>query len=284
MPNYDRSKDTLKSLITEHDYKTQLILSSSDVGVRLNKGRAGSKFAPEALKNTFLKMGNAQFKDHSFKITEVSNHGKELTNFNSAQDLETQKIIDCLDLSKKNIHIGGGHDHALPMLRALDNKLQNKPFCIINLDAHLDTRIDSIAHSGTPFRDFDDVTKEKHTLIQYGIHLYANSSSTQSNLNTIDQKVFKKGDPLFYKAIKSISKDTFIYLSLDADAIDSTQMQAVSAVNFDGISIDEIKKIINIVKKFESSIFGIYEYNPIFDDLSQKGARNLSSLIYDYIL
>lgn len=283
MPNYDRSKDTLKSLISKSDYNAQLLLSSSDFGVRLNHGRAGTKYAPQALSNIFFKMGNFQLKKTTFKITEVSDQQLELTDFKEAQLKETSNILKNLDLTKKNIHIGGGHDHAYPMLQALDKKL-NKKFCIINIDAHLDTRVDEINHSGTPFRDFDRIANNGHMLLQYGIHLYANSESTQQKLSTLDQKVFRKGSCKFYDEINLIPKDTFIYLSLDADAIDSNQMQAVSAVNFDGINIDEIRKIISLVKEFDNSLFGIYEYNPIYDDLSQKGARNLSSLIYDYVL
>ena len=50
------------------------------------------------------------------------------------------------------IHLGGGHDHIYPLLRALS--AQNDRITVINIDAHLDTRTDDLPHSGTPFRQF----------------------------------------------------------------------------------------------------------------------------------
>lgn len=284
MPNNERTNDSIKSLLTIEEYSTGIYFSPSDIGVRRNFGRAGTRYAPLALINTFFKMGKPELQNEKIKLFEVTNIKTESEDFAKSQLEQSAKILNDLDLSKKNIHIGGGHDHVYPMLLSLQERLNKKKLVIINIDAHLDTRIDIMNHSGTPFRDFDKNSKVETTLLQYGIHQYSNSKTTQSPLERINQLVFKKSDHKFFEELKNLPKDAFVFLSLDADAIDSTQMQAVSAVNFDGVKLDEIKEIINVVKGFKNSMFGIYEYNPIYDDLSQKGARNLSSLIYDYLL
>ena len=60
---------------------------------------------------------------------------------------------------KKIFHLGGGHDHIYPLLMSLEKTQNYKHLKVLNLDAHLDTRTDEFAHSGTPFRQFAEATK-----------------------------------------------------------------------------------------------------------------------------
>jgi formiminoglutamase len=50
------------------------------------------------------------------------------------------------------IHLGGGHDHVYPLLKAIETKY--KKIIILNIDPHCDTRESEHNHSGTPFRQF----------------------------------------------------------------------------------------------------------------------------------
>lgn len=283
MKKNTRLKDSFSALELNNIDKVDLcfIKCSSDTGVRLNLGRAGARFSPNAIIEVFKKMSHHNLKS-KFTQIEVSDSLLEKSNFKKSQIKESGKIFDLIQKEVRFIHLGGGHDHIFPLLKALDDKY-DELFYIVNLDAHLDTRIDNIHHSGTPFRDFDRISSKKHKLIQYGIHNYSNSDSTFSKLENLDQVSYEKGNKDFYDEISKIPKESFVLLSLDADAIDSSQMQAVSAVNHNGIKLEEIRNIIKLFKKHKL-ILGIYEYNPIYDDLSQKGAKNLSSLIYEFLL
>ena len=65
-------------------------------------------------------------------------------------------------------------------------------------------------------------------------------------------------------------------------------MSAVSAVNPAGVQLKEVELIISKIKtKIKETeckaCFGIYEYNPIYDDLSNKGAKVISHLIYNWL-
>ena len=62
-------------------------------------------------------------------------------------------------------------------------------------------------------------------------------------------------------------------------------MEAVSAVNHQGLSLTTVKIIFNTIKALQPTqqYLGIYEYNPIYDNLSQKGARALTDLIVSWI-
>lgn len=291
-----RANDQVKSLFADNlqGADSIFLLSPSDAGVERNGGRKGARFAPESIINCFSKM--AKPKDHSISLAKViaTDYQKELDNFESSQGAQTLTISK--HLNHQNIfHIGGGHDHIFPLLMALKAE---KKIRVINIDAHLDTRIDPLAHSGTPFRQFSKSHNGAFELIQLGIHNFANASSNYNELDnqhtmkifSVDQlqDSFNKNEIGNFLSEKiPYEKDTLTILSLDCDALCSSQMKAVSAVNHKGLSLDLVQFIFNDYKtrvaKDHSQIIGIYEFNPIFDDLGQSGARLISYLLYNSI-
>lgn len=279
------------------DIKTFILTASNDEGVIRNGGRRGARFAPEAILNLLKRMNNhiplalPTLTKEVFPLYEA--------NFEDDQITSSKYIDQTLknNLSKNIIHIGGGHDHAYPFLKALELNTKIKNILILNLDAHCDTRIDDKRHSGTPFRNFTDETSKNVYLIQYGLHNYANAKSTLEPIKNGSEKhysVFEAREnsngfseldkKLFEDLPFELGDDTFIFLSLDCDAIESSTMEAVSAVNHEGIPLSYIQLIIDKMKSLPGPrAFGIYEYNPVYDNLSQKGSRALCSLIYNYL-
>lgn len=277
--------------------KTLILCSSNDEGVIRNKGRNGQRYAPVAIINVLKKLNNHIDSSLPCYTEEVFEQSEEV--FEAKQKKSSEKIASLIakHLKKNILHLGGGHDHAYPFLIALELNDKIKNILILNIDAHCDTRIDDKHHSGTPFRDFAESTNKNVHLIQYGIHNYANSDSTLTPLANIKEKHFS------LSKIKSESKnfnqlptalfdhlpfpfgdDTFIYLSLDCDALESSIMEAVSAVNHEGIPLSHVQLLIDKVKTLQGpKAFGIYEYNPLYDNLSQKGARAICSLIYNWL-
>ena len=66
-----------------------------------------------------------------------------------------------------------------------------------------------------------------------------------------------------------------------ADAIDAGVMEGVSAVNHRGLPYDFIEDVLlYAIDELKCQHFGFFEYNPVYDNLSQKGARALAALIY----
>ncbi len=288
----NRSKESIKAIINQNsDLESPIILtSSSDIGVRRNFGRNGTRFAPTSILASFQKLQN-QLRWKNIDVKEVSSQKLEQENFEVAQIEEANAITDLIKSHSRIIHIGGGHDHAYPFLRAV--KKHYSKILILNFDAHCDTRIDDRHHSGTPFRNFDEITDQNTRLIQVGVHLYANSISTMSPLKNIYQMFITKEDKndqaLFSELsqhLTEINKDTFIFVSLDADGLAASEMEAVSAPNHNGFTQTLIRQTNKYLTKNypdNSIAFGVYEYNPIFENLSQKGARLISSLMYDFL-
>jgi formiminoglutamase len=265
--------------------------SSSDIGAIRNSGRRGTMYAPEAILNIVKKL--ALHNEHTWSDIEVAKPELEEEEFSHAQAEYTITLATAFESytkAQKFIYLGGGHDHVYPLLKALNK--QSKKIKVINIDAHLDTRIDVFHNSGTPFRQFANEFEGQFELIQLGIHDFANSVSTMSDLGrarevvatyddlkhltqnfTNNRKLFERMIPFDYEAL---------YLfSLDADALDAGIMEGVSAVNHRGLPYHFVEELLSYAQEvLKVKHFGFYEYNPVYDNLSQKGARALSSLIY----
>jgi len=308
--NTDRKTGSLSPVLhhqaTEDKYSTLILTSPSDIGVRRNKGRNGARYAPEAILAVLNKLNNHLFDSLPALIRQVSSNQEEIKDFHQAQDNSSTKISKLLNTHhpKKLIHIGGGHDHAYPLLKAINTQDNIEKILIINIDAHCDTRIeeDGSRHSGTPFRDYSKIADKEVYLIQFGIHQFANSDSTLSELDNIEAKhrtaheIFNSKHSI-HDQVKSlldsvpfdIDDKTCIFFSLDCDAIDGSAMEGVSAVNGLGLSAHQVSKALDVctsetwLHHCPLVCFGIYEYNPVFDNLSQKGSRLLASLIYDFL-
>lgn len=289
----NRSLSTLATVMKSQTQVTKngcyLIGSSDDRGVMRNGGRKGARFAPQAIMRAFSIMQ----KNQSPELGQIYSSARELTSDFEADQLRwSQEWAQYFTQAStaSTIHLGGGHDHIFPLLMGLDQSLKqsgdSKALVVVNFDAHLDTRTDLYAHSGTPFRQAAKELSRPLHLIQWGIHASANSLSTCEALNSPHRTTL-----VSYEEVQKISNPAehllnlvgsdHLVLSLDADAIDGAIMRAVSAVNARGLKSDHIFECIESLAR-KAKAFGIYEYNPIFDDLSNYGARLLAKLCLSF--
>lgn len=265
--------------------------SSSDIGTIRNFGRRGSAFAPEAILNIVKKL--ALHNEQVWSDIEVANPALEEENFSHAQIEYARTLSSALQSytkASKFIYLGGGHDHVYPLLKALNTL--SKKIKVINIDAHLDTRIDEFHNSGTPFRQFANEFDGEFELIQLGIHDFANSKTTMNELGRAKEVVatyddlthltqnFTNNRKLFERMIPYDHEALYLF-SLDADALDAGLMEGVSAVNHRGLPYHFIEELLSYAQDvLRVKHFGFYEYNPVYDNLSQKGARVLAGFIY----
>lgn len=298
----NRKSESIAPLIESYSAKSKtlprILFSPSDIGVRRNGGKNGTRFGPQAIMFSLNKLNNHYLNDVVITHT-VSNQETERLDFVKAQIQSSNEIEKHLRFETKPIiHIGGGHDHAYPLLRAAHQREEIKKIVCVNIDAHCDTRVDTENHSGTPFRNFDQFSSKPFHIIQVGIQDFANSKSTLGQLeNSTEQKfsidqirVLSKNfneipATLFQEIPFEICQDTLVFFSLDCDAIDGGFMSGVSAINPDGIPPHYIKQLLkHCFQTFsaQKNIFGIYEYNPIHDPHSL-GSKYLAQLIYSVL-
>ena len=281
----------------------EILLSPNDLGVMRNRGRNGSRYAPKAIINALKKLNHhlPLKENESILLTEVfaqSQNGEEFGQFqeNSFQDI---KSLLSKQTPKKVTHIGGGHDHVFPFLRAIDQLESVENILILNIDAHCDTRIDHLNHSGTPFRNFDKMASKPFHLVQIGIQHFANSKSTLSELTNGSEKKFfidelTRMTENFQQVPQSllngcpfeITEKTALVFSLDCDGIDGKDMPAVSSVNPHGIPFHFLLKLLRFYHQQETSqkFLGIYEFNPLFDDVGASSAKKIASFIYEDLM
>lgn len=288
-----RFKESTASLFEENfPKKCVFIKSSADIGVIRNGGRNGSRFAPQSFLATFKKFSlDDSLCHYSLEECELSNPEEENQNFHEAQLLESNRMRKIIKDSsdKRIIHIGGGHDHIYPLLKAYSEYYQK--IIVINIDAHADTRTDESFHSGTPFRQFASEFKGDFYLFQIGLHPFANSFSTLSPLpkgtNHILWKNHFTPENLtdFFKQIHSVvDNKTLIMFSLDADAMDGSIVPGVSAVNPRGFSYQDLlemwQKYSDLPLPHEP-VIGIYELNPVYDSLASISMRTMASFVFE---
>lgn len=271
------------------------LTSSTDLGVIRNGGRNGARYAPKSFLATFKKLTQSEFLPPiQFTQIEVSNEEEEQIDFESAQRAETQKIISSLKESPKAriYHIGGGHDHIYPLLSAFAKNW--KKIIVLNIDAHADTRTDENKNSGTPFRQFSEEFDGEFILYQIGLHSYANGRSTLSSLKNGQMHILWRKDisqeklsKLFSQIKQEVTPETLVVFSLDADALSGTMVPGVSAVNHDGLSLDELRGLWREYDKLNFShrtVMGIYELNPLYDSLSSLSMRTMAGFVFETLL
>lgn len=305
MKNNNRLSQSLAPIIhfdeqKNFTYPYQILSAPTDTGVIRNFGKNGARFAPTAIINHLKKLNNhlELSNNNAIKVTQVTDTQTENEDFEKAQNKQSDIIFKILDKKlEKLIHIGGGHDHVFPLLKALDKIEDYKNILIINIDAHCDTRVDKDNHSGTPFRDFDDLSKKPFHIIQYGIQDFSNSKTTLTPLRNGTEKKFFIEDimnetsnfklipeDLLKDAPFKINENTAILFSLDCDGIDGSQMQAVSCVNPLGLPVHHIQDLLHYFKtQFHSVFFGLYEFNPVYDHINQYSCKVITQLIYQYL-
>ncbi len=292
----NRGDSTLKTLFERESSSAHIITGPDDWGVARNGGRRGARFAPQAILNALKSYQNNSKRDFAGIKTHLmpTHFEREQLSFEELQNehaLKWQEIFADKNAMSSFIHLGGGHDHIYPLLVGFDahlNKMKDKrAIAILNLDAHLDTRIDREAHSGTPFRQFAAKTKRPIHMIQWGIHYSSNSKATCEALNSPHKTTLitlEQTEQIESQAeyIRTLAADNHLIISLDADAIDGSELGAVSAVNPRGLRTSEVFRIVSELSR-DAQIFGIYEYNPIYDDLSNYGARMLAKLALTFL-
>ncbi|WP_124979843.1 formimidoylglutamase [Nonlabens xiamenensis] len=139
-----------------------------DIGVRANMGRAGAAQAWEAFLKTFLSLQHSPLNDATrfamlgqvetadlMKQAEsldaaIHNQRIQLSHLTATLDQRVSEVVSQIGKTDKiPVIIGGGHNNAYPIIRALGDQ---RPIDVINIDAHTDLRVGSGRHSGNGFR------------------------------------------------------------------------------------------------------------------------------------
>ncbi len=266
-----------------------LALAPADGGVAANGGRIGARWAPASLLAVLRRMALDDRTPALSWATVTSQIEEAKGSAQACQDQITRLRAGLR--GRALVHLGGGHDHVFPLLAAVG---ADRPVVVINVDAHCDTRTDASPHSGNPFRRFDQEAKFPLRLHQIGVHPFANSVSTLSKLPRGEMRLHWRDDcrdaehtRAFLMRVESEAPpEAIVVFSLDCDAL--ANIAAVSAPNHDGLPLEQVHALVDWYhglcrRRGQSPVWGVYEYNPLYDGIGCEDGRVIAGLIHRMI-
>lgn len=133
---------------------------NEDIGVRANLGVGGAGSAWLPFLKSFLNIQDNRFLDAAsvLLLGEISfseKYSDDIALLREQTSIVDDAVFDIVKnvfaAGKIPVVIGGGHNNAYPILKAMSTVL-DKPVNAVNLDAHSDFRIEEGRHSGNGFR------------------------------------------------------------------------------------------------------------------------------------
>ena len=255
--------------------------AGSDLGVHINGASLGPK---EILKNIKNKKMFEQDNNYQKSLSkhDLKKNLNEVNIFN--QELYNNIIKD------NNFCITIGGDHSIAIASGLASIKKHDNLGLIWIDAHLDyntfeTTITGNLH-GLPLATLNGLNEDlrpfhkekfynpKNTVVVGYRALEENANLEINNIKTMGVTVFTTNDikemginKVMELALKIANNNTNgLHISFDLDVIDPEIAKGVSIKEKNGINLDEVNKIIDILNK-QTNIksFDLVEYNPLND-------------------
>jgi arginase family enzyme len=213
--------------------------------------------------------------------------GVEGTSFspNSKDVDEAQKEIFAfasrIDFSKKSFIFGGTHDITFSLVKAFAEKNKNPSLLIFDAHADCEDSIGSVTHE-----DFVRFIVEEKILLPKNIFIVGlrDVSSIEKQFlseNKIAHTYFSKitFEETLSLVKNFVSKSKELYISFDADVLDSKIMQATGYAPKGGFSLGEAKNLLN--ECFSKALaFDLVEFNP---QKIKLGENKLLKELFDFV-
>ncbi len=271
----------------------------TDEGIRRNGGRTGASHAPDAIRSYLGKLtpNNHPLAERSaldITILDAGNaHGETLEEIHdSAEAMVRQYLNDGTVI----IALGGGHDVTYPLAKGMFNAIGNKPFSLINLDAHLDVRPkkDGRHHSGSSFRLLiEEGILDGKNFTEYGIQSFAYSkehydwvTDQGASLEFFDELYFDEEIISRFSDILTSSELPY-YVTFDIDSIRSSDAPGCSAPSPIGFTAEHALAMSFAAGQNNSTrVFDIVEVSPGYDNdgrTCRLAARMIANFISGYL-
>ncbi len=270
-----------------------------DTGIVRNKGRAGAKKGPNAIRKNLYKFTTGfENKINKLKIIDIGNIKIDKNIARTHQNVE----IIIKEITKKNvipIIIGGGHDFAYPDMAGFINGYSEKrkqtkiKIGQINVDSHFDVRDMNFGiTSGTPFYRILELANnplQGKNFVEFGIQEFRNSKTHKNYLEqkratiiTLQEIQKQSIKACWTKAITIAKKGTnAIAVSIDLDVIKLSDAPGVSAGSPNGLTANEIEQVAYMAgKDTKTKMLDIFEMSPLFDIDERTAKLGASIIIY----
>ena len=227
------------------------------------------------------------------RIVDVGNvDTKELT-LAEVHDAETEAVAEIVARGGLPVVLGGGHDLTYPGVRGLVTgaNIGRGGMGLINVDAHLDVRSDENGiNSGTSFyralTQLPGGALSGEAFVEFGIQeqynspYYYNWVLEQGGRVVTLREVSERVMEFFLQALNAAGKNgRAIAVSLDIDAVRSTEAPGASASNPSGLKAPELDKIAYLAgRSVKVKYLDIMEVSPPLDEDHRTAALAASAL------
>ena len=263
--------------------KKTIIGAGTDLGVNIDGTRFGPK---EILKN--IKDQKKILLEQDSNIIKSNDSNDLKKNLNELNKYNTNLYNKILNEENFCITIGG--DHSIAIASAFASLKKHNNLGLIWLDAHLDyntfdTTITGNLH-GLPLATLNGLNEDlrpfnkdnffnpKNTVV-VGYRAFEDNANLEiENIKTMGVTVFTTKDiqengvdKIMKMALDIANKNTDgIHFSFDLDVIDPNICKGVTVKEENGLKLEEINNILNIITKQKNiKSFDLVEYNPLND-------------------
>lgn len=268
-----------------------LIGFPDDIGIINTGGRKGSKLGPKTFCQYFDRLNSGKNQNVRFHKVEFSKVSKNL----ESNHLAAAKLVS--KATGFPIVIGGGHDYAAPWVTGLKHKHKKLRIGCLNVDAHLDLRIDfPKMNSGAPFyRLIQNKVINGKDLVEFGVQDHCNAPALwdfakKKKVQVIPYSKIRNKNYLneFSKQIKYLEKNCDMWvLSVDLDALSLAYAPGVSAPQSEGFSSSDLVSMLQLAassKKLMSvGLFELSPANDIQDQTSRLAAQSVWKFMQFYL-
>lgn len=283
--------------LAQHPSRFVLIGIPEDIGIRANGGKAGASATWNHTIKAFCNIQHTEkllgeqvlalgYLDFSEELALAEKAAVEQLRALTAQidEVVTEVLVHIFEAGKIPLVVGGGHNNAYPILKAL-SLVNKKPVNTINVDAHADFRLLEGRHSGNGFSyAFEEGYLNKYALI--GLHENYNSQYLIDQLKghpdrisyTFFEDILQQKTPLFAAFEKALQfTDGLCGLEIDMDSVANL---AASAATPSGFTAEEIRALLYQTKGKKIAYLHLCEASASENNLVSK---LLAYLLSDFI-
>ncbi len=281
--------------VSEIDNKSVAIIGiPEDRGITANKGRAGAAFGPDDIRRRLYRLTPGFTMDFSrLDVIDAGNLDTAGLSLEEVHAAETEAVAAIVSRGGLPIVLGGGHDLTYPGVAGLVKgaAIERDGMGLINVDAHLDVRSDENGiNSGTSFyralTQLPDGALQGHAFVEFGIQEQYNSpyyyhwvleqGGHVITLREVSERVME----FFMQALSAAGQNhRAIAVSLDIDAVRSTEAPGASASNPSGLKAPELDKVAYLAgRSIKVKYLDIMEVSPPLDEDHRTAALAASAI------
>ncbi|MGD9640417.1 MAG: formimidoylglutamase [Synergistaceae bacterium] len=267
-----------------------------DRGILANKGRAGAAKGPDDVRRRLYKLTPGFNMDlDRIRVIDAGNISTKGLTLEEVHLALQEAVADVVSRGGIPLVIGGGHDLTYPGLAGLVRGagLKKDSLGLINVDSHLDVRTDENGiNSGTSFyralTQLPNKALSGSAFVEFGIQELYNSpyyynwvkkqGGSVLTLKEVSERVMES----FIQALSIVSKKgRTVALSLDIDAVRSTEAPGASASNPSGLKAPELDKIAYLAGRSpQIRYLDIMEVSPPLDQDHRTASLAASSIFW----